>query len=200
MQHELLIATRNQGKVVEIAQLLSGLPVKTRSLREFPHLDEVEETGASFEENATLKARFCAEETGLLTLADDSGLEVEALSGAPGIYSARYAGPDATDAERVSRLLDELAATGDAERRAQFVCALALVHAGSEHVQLFRGICRGRIAAGPRGAGGFGYDPVFIPDGHERTFGELPAEVKNLISHRARALQQAQTYLTGGFK
>lgn len=195
MRHDLLIATRNRGKVLEIAQLLSGLPVNARSLADFSHVAEVEETGATFEENATLKARFYAEETGLPTLADDSGLEVEALGGAPGIYSARYAGPHATDAERISLLLEELSATGDSGRRARFVCALAFVRPGEENVRLFRGICAGRIASEPRGEGGFGYDPVFIPEGYGQTFGELSAEIKNQLSHRAHALGQAKAYL-----
>lgn len=196
MRHELLIATRNKAKVIEINQLLSGLPVTIRSLTEFPRAGEVEETGASFEENATLKARFFADETGLPTLADDSGLEVEALGGAPGIYSARYAGPNGTDADRIERLLKELSKMSDVTRRAQFVCALALVRPELEPVRLFRGICVGRIASGPRGTGGFGYDPIFIPEGHTQTFGELPSDVKNRISHRAHALQLVKDYLS----
>jgi XTP/dITP diphosphohydrolase len=195
-RHELLIATRNTGKVIEINQLLSDLPIATRSLAEFPWAGEVEETGTSFEENATLKARFFADATGLPTLADDSGLEVEALGGAPGIYSARYAGPDATDADRIELLLRELSKASDVTRRAQFVCALALIHPEGETVRLFRGTCVGRLASEPSGAGGFGYDPIFIPEGYTLTFGELPSDVKNRVSHRARALNSLKEYLS----
>lgn len=195
MSQELLIATRNRGKVAEFARLIDGLPVVTRDLAEFSEAGEAEETGATFEENATLKARFYAGETGLMTLADDSGLEVDALGGAPGVYSARYAGPEATDAERNALLLRELSEAGAAERRARFVCVLALVEPSVGTVRLFRGVCEGGIAFRPSGEGGFGYDPLFIPEGYDRTFGELPADVKNSISHRARALRLAKEYL-----
>ncbi len=192
---ELLVATHNAGKLAELEQLLGRLPLKLRSLREFPAAVAVEETGLTFADNAALKARHYSRLTGLWTLADDSGLEVDALGGRPGVHSARYAGPDATDAERTSRLLKELAATGDAASRARFVCAIALYRPADEDLKLFFGKCEGRIAPEPRGLGGFGYDSVFVPDGFDQTFGELPAEVKNRVSHRARALEGLRSHL-----
>ena len=197
----LLIATRNQGKVREIEELISDLPVRLLCLADFPETTEVEETGATFAENAALKALAYAEQTGLPALADDSGLEVDALGGAPGIRSARYAGADASDADRIEQLLAELARTGDSERRARFVCAVAFVSAGdAEQPPIFMGICEGRVAHAPRGNGGFGYDPVFIPEGYELTFGELPSEIKRRISHRARALAAARSFLALHFQ
>jgi XTP/dITP diphosphohydrolase len=193
---ELLVATNNAGKLREFAGLLSGLPLRLRALSEFPTVGEVAETGATFAENALLKARAYSGATGLWTLADDSGLEVAALGGAPGLYSARYAGPHATDEQRRLRLLAELARTGDAERRARFVCVIALVRPDSDEAQVFDGICEGHIADAPRGAGGFGYDPIFVPAGYAQTFGELPDEIKARISHRARALAAARAYIT----
>jgi XTP/dITP diphosphohydrolase len=189
---ELLVATHNAGKVREYASLLSDVPLlRIRGLSEFPHITEVEETGATFEENAALKARAYAAHTGLWTLADDSGLEVDALGGAPGVFSARYGGLPASDAQRTALLLKELEATNDPLRRARFVCVIAIVHPSEENLHLFRGQCEGRIARSPRGSQGFGYDPVFIPDGHQQTFAELPAELKHQLSHRARALRPA---------
>ncbi|HEV2706362.1 MAG TPA: XTP/dITP diphosphatase [Pyrinomonadaceae bacterium] len=192
---QLLIATRNAGKVREFAELLTGLPLQLRHLAEFPHVPEAVETGSTFAENAALKARFYARLTGLPTLADDSGLEVDALGGAPGVYSARYAGEQATDAARNAKLLDELNRSDDRSRRARFVCVIAHASPSSEEIKLFEGVCEGRIASSPRGSSGFGYDPLFIPDGYEATFGELPAEIKNCISHRAHALDAASRFL-----
>ena len=192
---DLLIATRNEGKAREFAELLCELPVRVRRLAEFPHATEVEETGETFAENAALKARAYVAQTGLWALADDSGLEVEALGGAPGVRSARYAGPRASDTERVTRLLAELEKTPDKERRARFVCVVALARPEAPDVELFTGTCEGRIARAPRGSQGFGYDPVFIPDGHAQTFGELSSEIKNRISHRAFALAAAAAFL-----
>jgi XTP/dITP diphosphohydrolase len=196
---ELLIATRNAGKMVEFARILSNLPLRLRGLSEFPGTGDAEETGATFAENAALKAEFYAARAGILALADDSGLEVEALGGAPGVRSARYAGPGASDAQRIARLLEELDGTGAGPRRARFVCVIALADPSTGRTDLFRGECRGRIAAGPRGVGGFGYDPVFVPDGYEQTFGELSSEIKDRISHRARASEAAARYLRERF-
>lgn len=192
---ELLIATGNAGKVREVMRLLDGLPLRLRSLAEFSGVAEVEETGATFAENAALKATVYAGQTGLWTLADDSGLEVDALGGAPGVFSARYAGAGASDAERVSRLLAELSRTGDCERRARFVCVIAIADPAARLAHTSTGICEGRIALAPRGAGGFGYDPIFIPDGYQASFGELPVEIKQRISHRAIALEAARPFL-----
>ncbi|HEX8163740.1 MAG TPA: RdgB/HAM1 family non-canonical purine NTP pyrophosphatase [Pyrinomonadaceae bacterium] len=192
---ELLLATSNAGKVRELAQLLEALPVRLRDLSEFGRVAPVEETGETFEENASLKATAYGRLTGRLTLADDSGLEVEALGGAPGVRSARYAGADATDGQRVARLLEELEGAGDDERGARFVCVLALYDPAAESLHLFRGVCAGRIAASARGSQGFGYDPVFVPEGYDLSFAELPAAVKRRISHRARALADARRHL-----
>lgn len=196
---ELLIATRNAGKLVEVRELLLDLPVSLKSLLDFPHTGEVEETGATFAENASIKATAYALQTGAWTLSDDSGLEVQALGGAPGLFSARYAGPSATDAERVKLLLSELARTGDPLRRARFACAVSISNPAGSIINVSTGVCEGRIAHQPRGTGGFGYDPVFIPEGFEQTFGELSPEVKKEISHRARALAGTRSFLLGLF-
>jgi len=192
---DLLIATGNAGKLREFEQLLARLPLCLHSLAEFPHVIEVAETGATFAENAVLKARGYCAQTGLWTLADDSGLEVAALDGAPGVRSARYAGAGATDEARRSLLLSELASTDEAARQARFVCVIALMEAATQPPKLFTGICKGRIAQAARGQGGFGYDPIFVPAGHEQTFGELSEEIKQRISHRARAAAAAAVYL-----
>lgn len=190
-----MIATRNEGKLREISLLLADLPVRLRSFADFPRVQEAEETGTTFAENATLKARACAVQTKLLTLADDSGLEVDALGGRPGVYSARYAGAGATDDERIRRLLGELGDVPDEKRGARFVCAMAVADPATNLLRVFTGTCDGRIAIEPRGQSGFGYDPVFIPEGHTETFGELPSRVKEQISHRARALAAAVSFL-----
>jgi non-canonical purine NTP pyrophosphatase (RdgB/HAM1 family) len=197
---ELLIATRNAGKVAEFARILADLPLRLRGLAELAIAEEAEETGATFAENAALKAEFYGARAGVLTLADDSGLEVEALGGAPGVLSARYAGPDASDRQRVERLLGELDGVSEDGRGARFVCVIALFFPGTGERELFTGECRGRIVREPKGSGGFGYDPVFVPEGHAQTFGQLPPEIKNRISHRARAAAEAARYLRGRFR
>lgn len=194
--HELLIATRNDGKVREFASLLADVPLlRIRGLAEFPQTTEVEETGSTFEENASIKARAYAAQTRLLTLADDSGLEVEALGGAPGVFSARYGGRQDSDAGRTRHLLAELELTGDLQRRARFICVIAVARPQDDALNLFKGQCDGHIARQPRGTNGFGYDPVFIPDGYSQTFGELSSKVKQHLSHRARALRPALAFL-----
>ncbi|HKS26297.1 MAG TPA: XTP/dITP diphosphatase [Pyrinomonadaceae bacterium] len=193
--NELVIATRNPGKLVEVRELMQDLPVALKSLMDFPASSEVEETGQTFAENASIKAAAYASQTGFWTLSDDSGLEVEALGGAPGIYSARYAGEQATDRDRIELLLSELARTGDSERRARFVCAVSVADPRGRILNVSEGACEGRIAHSPRGAGGFGYDPVFIPEGFEQSFGELSSEIKQVISHRARALLETRSFL-----
>jgi XTP/dITP diphosphohydrolase len=196
---ELLVATNNAGKVRELSLLLADLPLRLRLLSELGRVPEAEETGATFAENATLKALHYSAFGRMLTLSDDSGLAVDALGGAPGVYSARYAGADATYAERIAKLLGELAATKDDERRARFVCVIAVADPSTGSLETFEGTCEGRIARAPRGDGGFGYDPVFIPDGYGQTFGELPGAVKHSISHRARALAKAARHLRARF-
>ncbi len=194
-ESELLVATHNEGKTRELAALLAGLPLKLRGLSELPWIGEAEETGATFEENAVLKARHYGSLSGLRTLADDSGLEVDALGGAPGVYSARYGGRGISYAERMALLLEALEATGDKERRARFVCVIALADPRTGEVKTFEGVCEGRIADAPRGTGGFGYDPLFVPEGFTESFGELPPEIKQSLSHRARALSKARQFL-----
>lgn len=195
----LLVATRNDGKVRELRRLLAGLPLEPVGLADAGVTLEVEETGATFEANAEAKARAFAEAGGLPALADDSGLVVDALGGRPGVHSARFAGPPRSDARNLARLLELLREVPEGRRQARFVCvaALALPAAGpawaglaAGEVRLFRGTCEGRIGFEPRGADGFGYDPVFLPDGHLRTFAELPAAVKDGLSHRGAALRE----------
>ena len=191
----LLLGTRNPGKVIEITNILADSGWSFSSLEQFPDVGEAEEKFVTFAENAIAKAQFYAAATGLCALSDDSGLEVAALGGAPGVFSARYAGPNAADADRRSLLLSELNKTGASDRRARFVAVVAIAKPNGEILNLSEGICNGTITDAPRGTGGFGYDPLFIPDGHNQTFAELPDTVKNLISHRARALMEIKNFL-----
>jgi XTP/dITP diphosphohydrolase len=194
-EQTLVIATRNSGKLTELRQLLRGLPFTLRDLNSFPLIESVEETGATFAENACVKARAYAEQTRSLALADDSGLEVNSLGGAPGVYTARYAGHGASDTQRTDKLLATLSKGISGDRAARFVSAVAIANSGGRILSVSVGVCEGRIAKVPRGSNGFGYDPVFIPDGHSQTFGELSDEVKNQISHRAHALKGALDFL-----
>jgi XTP/dITP diphosphohydrolase len=185
----LLIATRSEHKLRELRDLLSLPEAELVTLDEAGVTREPVENGATFEENAAIKARAGLEATGLPTLADDSGLEVDALGGGPGVRTRRYAGDDATDAQNNAKLLHELDGLPPERRGARYVCALVLALPG-EPLRYARGECTGRIAAMPRGSGGFGYDPIFEPEGEPvggRTFGQWPAEEKNRVSHRARA-------------
>ena len=193
---ELVVATRNPGKLREIAAILAELgdAVHVRSLSEYPLVPDVPETGATFEQNAVLKARAVGQATGLAALADDSGLEVDALGGAPGVKSRRIAGSQASDADRIAWLLQRLEGVPPERRTARFrsVVALGLPHsAGAITTETFHGTCQGRILEAPRGAGGFGYDPVFLVVEFGRSMAELSIEEKNRVSHRARALHAA---------
>lgn len=191
---KLLIATTNTGKVAEIAELLSDLNYEVIGLADLPQaLPDVEETGTTFAANALLKAKYYHAQTGLLALADDSGLEVDALDGRPGVYSARYAGVGASDAAKIAKLLEELRDVPAAERTGRFVCVIALV--GSGVSKTFTGTCAGLLADAPRGTNGFGYDPVFIEPSSGRSFAELTRAEKAAISHRGRALQQMKSWL-----
>ncbi|HEY4271354.1 MAG TPA: RdgB/HAM1 family non-canonical purine NTP pyrophosphatase [Candidatus Udaeobacter sp.] len=187
---DLLLATRNAHKTREIQEIL-GSDFAVRDLRAYQKIADTDESGASFEENATLKALAASRKLPGFVVADDSGLEVDALGGAPGIYSARYAGVNATEDEKINKLLRELAqgGVGDDARRARFHCVVALARTGNL-LETFEGIVEGTITDEPRGSRGFGYDPIFIPQGFEQTFGELPAEVKNTISHRAKTIRR----------
>ncbi len=195
-QHrELLIATNNRGKVAELKDLFEKLPIQLRCLADFPNVSEAEETGSTFSENAQIKAGSYASQTGIPALADDSGLEVEALDARPGVLSARYGGVDTGFNKKMAKLLGELAATDDIHRRARFSCAIAVADSSGRILQTVEGFCRGRIAAEPRGSGGFGYDPIFIPDGYDQTFGELAPWIKRKISHRAAAFREIIPFL-----
>lgn len=194
---KLLIATGNPGKVVEITRLIGDAPVTLKTLRDFPNIKEVAETGSTFEENAILKAKGYSFQSGLWTLADDSGLEIEALNSAPGIHSGRYASDKMDYNEKMSLLLGELDRTGDTRRSARFVCSMALANGRGEIVLTSAGICEGKIAKTPRGTNGFGYDPIFMPAGFAETLGELSDEIKQHISHRARASLKIMRYLLG---
>jgi XTP/dITP diphosphohydrolase len=186
---ELVVATRNRHKTHEIQRIL-GPGFNVRDLGAHPDVSEIQETGTSFEENAKLKALAVSKQLPDLVIADDSGLEVDALGGAPGIYSARYAGANATERDKIDKLLGELERVRgtDDQRRARFRCVLALARSG-DLLGTFEGIVEGRIADQVRGDSGFGYDPIFIPEGTQQTFGELTAETKNAISHRAKAIR-----------
>ena len=192
----LLLGTRNPGKVREIESILADSGWAFLSLQAFPDVSTPDETGAAYAENAILKARFYALGTGMYALADDSGLEVEALAGAPGVYSARYAGDNASDTDRRALLLSELAKIPNANRRARFVAVVAISDANGSVLNVSEGICEGTIIFSPRGDGGFGYDPLFVPDGYTQTFAELSDDVKNRISHRARALVSTRNFLS----
>jgi XTP/dITP diphosphohydrolase len=193
----LLVATNNPGKVGEYDDLLAGLGFDLCGLAEMGLDTQVEETGQTFAENAQLKALVYGRASRLLTLADDSGLEVEALGGAPGVYSARYAGKGATDADRYHKLLTALEGVPWEKRAARFRCVIALAWPDGR-VETFEGQCDGVIALEPKGTNGFGFDPVFYMPEHGCTMAELPTEVKNRVSHRARAAALARERLKNG--
>ncbi len=192
MIKKVVLATTNHGKVREFSKLLEGVFENVISLKELDSPPEVIEDGATFRDNALKKAREIAQFSGKLTLADDSGLEVEALDRRPGVYSARYSGENATDKTNIEKLLDEL---GDNHnRKARFVCVLALVNPNGEEL-VVEGFCEGVILDKPRGEGGFGYDPVFYLPDREKTMAEIDPELKNRISHRANACKLLAEYL-----
>ena len=184
----LVLATSNPGKIAELQALLAQLDIEVLPQSRFTPIAAAE-TGLSFVENAIIKARHASLASGLPAIADDSGIEVDALHGAPGIYSARYAGDKATDKENIDRLLEELGRVGSQrdQRRARFRCVLALARNG-QMLGTFEGIADGAIVDQPRGSHGFGYDPIFVPKGFGHTFAELPTKLKNRISHRAQAI------------
>ena len=192
---DLLVATRNAHKTEEIQRIL-GPQFNVTDLAAHPEIPHIAESGTTFQENAILKAVAVSKRMPGFVIADDSGLEVEALGGAPGIHSARYAGMNATDQEKTDKLLEELTRVGATKnaRRARFRCVLALACKGNV-LGAFEGIIEGQIADRPHGSHGFGYDPIFIPDGFQQTFGELAPAEKNQLSHRARALERLRTFL-----
>lgn len=186
---KLLISSRNEHKILEIRAILGRPGLEILSAADVPGLPDVEEDGETFVENARKKARELARASGLWTIADDSGLEVDVLDGEPGVHSARYAGEHGNDGANNAKLLKKL--EGVSNRGAQFHSAIALV-APDGREWIAEGICRGTLLTEGRGNGGFGYDPLFVPEGYDKTFAELGSEVKNRISHRARALAEAK--------
>lgn len=191
----LVLASQNKGKLIEIRELLADWPFEVISATAFPGLPEVVEDGATFEENAMLKAETVARLTGFPTLADDSGLEVEALGGAPGIYSARYGKPGWSDKDRYRYLLEQLVGVPPDARKARFVSAMAFYHPQSGVSRTTQGIVEGFIALAPRGENGFGYDPVFFLPELNRTMAELSDVEKNRYSHRAHAIRALRPVL-----
>ncbi len=191
--NQLLLATRNKGKIKEIQALLSGASFTIVSVLDYPEISEVIEDGATLEANALLKARTVFNQTHIPTIADDSGLEVYALEMAPGVYSARYAGENVSYEDNNRKLLKELHHFPPEKRGARFRCVVAFVSEEGEHV--FEGICEGTILQELRGTNGFGYDPLFVPNGYNLTFAELSLEIKNHISHRAKALNSLKKQL-----
>lgn len=190
----LALATRNPGKVRELRALLAGLAVELRTLEEFPQVPPLPETGETFAANATSKALTVARLTGHVALADDSGLEIDALGGAPGVASATFLGPRATDVDRNRWVLQRLRGLPDSRRTARYRAVVAVASPDGV-VRTFEGTCEGRIARDPRGIEGFGYDPIFFVPAYRRTMAELTPELKNRISHRAAALAAARAYL-----
>jgi XTP/dITP diphosphohydrolase len=188
----LLVATTNPGKFAEVEAYLRQLPIEIVSPQSLKSYPQVVENGATFEENAEKKARTLAAASGLLTLADDSGLEVDALNGAPGIYSARYAGETADDNKNNDKLLDELRGVPEAQRTARFVCALALCDPAASPMKILtvRECCEGRIIFNRKGDSGFGYDPLFFYPPFGKTFGEIDGRTKSAVSHRGKALKK----------
>lgn len=191
---ELVLATRNKKKIEEIARITAGIPVAILNLDDFPSCPEVEEDGVTFEENAVKKALAVAKCTGNPALADDSGLEVYALHGAPGVLSARYSGEGANDRRNIEKLLLEMRLVAKDERKARFVCCIALA-LNEKNVVTFYGDVEGTIGTERKGSDGFGYDPVFYPEGYDITFAEMTPEQKDSISHRGKALREFRQFL-----
>jgi XTP/dITP diphosphohydrolase len=189
----LVLASRNEHKIEELRSTLKTYDLELKSALDFPALEEVVEDRETLEGNALKKAQYVHEETGLPALADDTGLEVDALDGRPGVYSARYAGKNSTYEDNIKKLLEELAGVASKDRRAQFRTVVAFVTDESTHS--FDGICQGIIFSEKKGNKGFGYDPVFQPEGYEQTFAELDADIKNEISHRGKAIGKFTAFL-----
>ncbi|MDZ5712392.1 XTP/dITP diphosphatase [Jeotgalibacillus haloalkalitolerans] len=189
---KIIIATNNQGKAKDFEKLLNPLGYEVKTLADYPALEEVEETGVTFAENAALKAETISQQLGVSVIADDSGLIVDALDGEPGVFSARYAGAEKDDQKNIEKVLLKLQGVPDDKRTARFHCTLALAEPGEETL-LFTGEAEGYITAKPSGENGFGYDPIFYTEVYQKTFAELTADEKNQISHRANALRKLQS-------
>ena len=192
---KILIATKNEGKIAELRSLLSDERFEFVGLDAFENAPHVEETGNTFAANARLKAAAYSTHFGLHTLADDSGLEVDALNGRPGVFSARYGGVNPNYGAKIRLLLDEINAAEKRNRTARFISHIAFASPNGNVLFEAEGVCEGSIAFAPKGTNGFGYDPVFIPDGFDKTFGELSDEAKQNVSHRARAIAKIMRYL-----
>lgn len=190
----IVLATRNAHKVREISAIYAHLGLEIHTLAEWPEIGELPEEGKTYTDNAMSKARAVADATGLVALADDSGIEIDALGGAPGVRSRRFLGERATDGERNARVLALLDGVADAARTARYRAAVAIACPGGE-ARVFEGTCDGAVSRDPRGRWGFGYDPIFIERSSGRTMAELPLDAKNRVSHRARALRAAEPYL-----
>ncbi len=188
---KIVLGTKNKDKLRELQSLMKGTKIQVLSLADFPHCPEAHENGRTFEANARKKARAYSRHTEMLTLADDSGLMVNALNGKPGVYSARFAGPRCTYQDNNRKILSLLKNKPASKRVAKFVSVIAIYENG-KFIKAVKGECRGRIAFSGRGQNGFGYDPVFIPNGFSKTFAELPRAAKNKISHRGKALNKAK--------
>ena len=186
--NRIVLATKNKGKIKEMRQLLAPMHIEVLSLADFAPVDDAEENGATFAENAMIKARYYFAHTGIPCLADDSGLEVDALGGRPGVYSARYSGEDATDQTNNAKVLQEMEGVEAEKRTARFRCSMALVGDGTELTT--DGTCEGILLAEERGSGGFGYDPLFYVPKFERTLAEMSSDEKNGISHRGAAVRK----------
>ncbi len=192
---ELIVASRNKGKVAEIKELLAVLPYKVTSLLDYPHIPEIIEDGKTYHANALKKARQAALMTGKMAMADDSGLEVKALGNAPGIYSSRFAGKGASEEARNKKLFAMLKDVPDSQRQARYRCVIALVDARGRKLGIVEGTCSGYVTRRNKGTNGFGFDPLFLIKRYNKTFGELPASLKAKISHRARALKKFRLLL-----
>ncbi|HEY3252135.1 MAG TPA: XTP/dITP diphosphatase [Ignavibacteria bacterium] len=190
---KLFIASKNKGKISEIKSSLDGMEIELFSILNKPEILGIAETGKTFEENAWIKAKTVHDIVNIPVLADDSGLEVEYLKGAPGVYSSRYAGGNASDDDNCQKLLAELKDVDLSNRKARFRCVIIYYDGASKNI--FEGVCKGHIIDRKRGERGFGYDPLFVPDGYSETFGELDDELKNKISHRGKALEKFREYL-----
>ena len=197
---DIILASRNKKKIRELKKIIEeGIILQEETTvnilapDDFPHCEEVEEDGDTFESNAIKKAVYVAKCSGLTSIADDSGIEVDALDGAPGVYSARYAGEDSDDIANNRKLIEEMKDVPDDKRTARFACCIALAHKGE--VKTFMGHVEGKIGRENRGDNGFGYDPLFFPEGHDRTFAEMTDDEKHSMSHRGRALGKLQEYL-----
>jgi XTP/dITP diphosphohydrolase len=193
---EILIATNNVGKFKEFKELLCDLPINLKYLRDFPEIQEISETGSTYFENALIKAKAASLATGLCSLADDSGLEVESLDNRPGVYSARYGGNALDNVGKINKLLAEIENNPNKGRKAKFICELVLTNANGEVLASTEGRCEGSISDKPYGINGFGYDSIFIPDGYSNTFGEISNEIKQKISHRSKAIEKIYDFLS----